>query len=149
MERNQIHFEVFARRKPGSGWTLEMATEDRNGALKAAEEMLATGKAVGVKVTKETLDADTREFKSVSIFSKGEVEQQKKKAPRENQEPLCVSPQDLYSSHARDRISRLLEGFLSRNKATALELLHRADLAEKLDAAGMDLQHAIHSRAGV
>ena len=51
MERDQIHFEVFVRRKSGANWTLEQATEDRAGALKAAEELLKTGKAVGVKVT--------------------------------------------------------------------------------------------------
>ncbi|HEY2659941.1 MAG TPA: hypothetical protein VGI79_09480 [Caulobacteraceae bacterium] len=147
MERDQIHFEVFVRRKSGASWTLELATEDRTGALKTGEELLKTGKAVGVKVTKETLDGDTREFKSVTILSKGETEQKKVKPPRENLEPLCVSPQDLYSGHARDRIGRLLEGFLSRNRATAFELLHRADLAEQLDAAGMDLQHAIQKVA--
>ncbi|QUD86025.1 hypothetical protein [Phenylobacterium montanum] len=147
MELDQIHFEVFIRRKSGDPWKLELATEDRAAALKLAEELLKTGKAVGARVSKETLDAETREFKSISIFSQGEVEQKKKKAPRENLEPLCVSPQDLYSLHARDRIGRLLEGFLSRNKATPFELLHRADLAEKLDAAGMDLQHAIQKVA--
>ncbi len=147
MDRDQIHFEVFARRKSGASWTLELATEDRGNALKTAEETLKTGKAVGVKVTKETLDGDTHEFKSVTIFSQGEVEQKKVKPPRENLDPLCVSPQDLYSIHARDRISRLLEGFLSRNRATAFELLHRVDLAERLDAAGMDLQHAIQKVA--
>lgn len=147
MERDQIHFEVFVRRKSGASWTLELATEDRNHAIKVAEELLKTNKAVGAKVTKETLDPETREFKTVSIFSKGEVEQKKAKPARENMEPLCVSPQDLYSGHARDRIGRLLEGFLSRNRATPFELLHRPDLAEKLDASGMDLQHAIQKVA--
>lgn len=147
MEHNQVHFEVFARRKSGSPWSLELATEDRAGALKAAEEMLTQGRAVGIKVTKETLDAETREFKSVTILNKGEVDRKPAKAPRENLEPLCVSPQDLYSGHARDRIGRLLEGFLARHRATPFELMHRPDLAERLDASGMDLQHAIQKIA--
>ena len=147
MYNDQVHFEVFARRKATASWSLELATEDRAGALKAAEEMLAQGRAVAVKVTKETLDPETREFKTVSILNKGEPERKAAKAPRENLDPLCTSPQDLYSGHARERIGRLLEGFLARNRATPFELMHRPDLVEKLDAAGMDLQHAIQKVA--
>lgn len=147
MERHQIHFEVFVRRKSTSTWTLELATEDRAAALKAAGELLSVGRAIAAKVSKETLDTETREFKSVVIFNQGEPERKKSKAPRENLDPLCVTPQDLYTGHARDRIGRLLDGFLSRNRATAFELLHRPDLAEMLDAAGMDLQHAIQKVA--
>jgi hypothetical protein len=147
MSNNQVHFEVFARRKSTSNWTLELATEDRAGALKAAEEMMTQGRAVAVKVTKETLDQETREFKTVSIFNKGEPERKKDKAPRENLDPLCTSPNDLYSGHARERIGRLLEGFLARNRVTPFELMHRPDLVERLEAAGMDLQHAIQKVA--
>ncbi len=143
MDRDQVHFEMFARRQHGSSWSLELATEDRSRAIDAAEEMLAEGRAISVKVTKETLDAETREFKTVTILNKGEPDRGKPKAPREDLEPLCVSPQDLYSMHARDRIGRLLEGWLARNKATPFELLHRADLIEKLEATGLELQHAI------
>ncbi|MEJ0067341.1 MAG: hypothetical protein WDM85_19660 [Caulobacteraceae bacterium] len=49
----------------------------------------------------------------------------KKKKVVENREPLCVTPEDLYTVHARDRIGRLLDGWLARNHATAFELLHR------------------------
>ncbi|HLK24097.1 MAG TPA: hypothetical protein VKT30_05520 [Caulobacteraceae bacterium] len=143
MDRDQVHFEVFARRQHGSSWALELATEDRARAIAAAEEMLAEGRAISVKVAKETLDAETREFKTVTILSKGEPDRGKAKAPREGVEPLCVTPQDLYTVHARDRIGRLLEGWLARNKATPFELLHRADLIEKLEATGLELQHAI------
>jgi len=65
----------------------------------------------------------------------------------EDREPLCVSPEDLYSVHARDRIGLLLEGWLTRNQATPFELLHRPDLVEKLDAAGNELQHAVQKIA--
>src|SRR5580704_6838552 len=143
MDRDQVHFEVFARRQHGSSWSLEQATEDRTRAIDAAEEMLAEGRAISVKVTKETLEGETRAFKTVTILNKGEPDRGKPKAPKEGVEPLCVSPQDLYTIHARDRIGRLLEGWLARNKATPFELLHRADLIEKLEATGLELQHAI------
>ena len=92
-------------------------------------------------------DDDTREFKSVTILTKGEPERAKAAKPREDVEPLCVSPQDLYSYHARERIGRLLDEWLTRNCATPFELLHRADLIEKLDASGLELQHAVQKVA--
>ena len=147
MDREQVHFEVFIRKKPSSSWTLELATENRTRALEEAEEALSEQRAVSVRVTKETLDADSREFKTVTIFSKGEPDRSKQRKAREEFEPLCVSPQDLYTGHARDRIGRLLEGWLTRNRVTPFELLHRPDLIERLEAAGMDLQHAIQKIA--
>lgn len=147
MESALIHFELFVRRSPASPWALELATENRAHALATAEEMLTAASAVAVKVTKETLDPETREFASVTILNKGAPEPVKAKKPRENLEPLCVSPQDLYTYHARERIGRLLDPWLARNKATPFELLHRPDLIEKLDASGLELQHAIQKVA--
>ena len=142
----QVHYEVWSRRKPGSGWTLEMALEDRGRAISTAEELLASGMAIGVRVSKETLDEETREFKSVSILNKGEAKDSKPKKT-EPLDPLCVSPSDLYTVHAREVIGRLLNDWLARRKVTPFELLHRADLIEDLEAAGMDLQHAIQKIA--
>jgi len=147
MDRAQIHFELFVRKQHGSGWTLELATEDRSRAIEVAEEALAEKRVIAVRVTKETLDEETREFKTVTILTKGEPERTKSKAPTETLEPLCVSPQDLYTGHARERIGRLLDAWLVRNKATPFELLHRADLIERLDASGLELQHAIQKVA--
>ncbi|CAN5183196.1 hypothetical protein BH11PSE2_BH11PSE2_21730 [soil metagenome] len=143
----QVHYEVWARRKPASGWTLELATEDRTRGLDQAEEMLTEGKAVAVRVNKETLDDESREFKSVTILTKGDAKEIKAKKVNEGLDPLCVSPSDLYTVHARDRIGRLLQDWLARYKVTPFELLHRADLIERLDAAGMDLQHAVQKIA--
>lgn len=143
MERAQVHYEVFVRKTPGAGWVLEMALEDRARAVETAEQLLAEGKAAAVRVCKETLDEETREFKSVTILSKGDVKETKAKKVREGLDPLCVSPSDLYTVHARDRIGRLLNDWLMRERATPFELLHRPDLIEKLEAAGMDLQHAV------
>jgi hypothetical protein len=147
MDDALVHFEVMARRQQGAPWTLQLATEDRAKAVETAEELLSEGRAIAVKVTKETLDEETREFKTVTILSKGAPDQAKPKKVREDVEPLCVSPQDLYTLHAREVIGRLLEGWLARQKATPFELLHRTDLIEKLDASGMDLQHAIQKVA--
>ena len=62
----------------------------------------------------------------------------KVRAP-EPTEPLCVSPQDLYTCHARERIGRLLEVWLERQAATPFELLHRPDLVEALEATSAHL----------
>lgn len=147
MQGRQVHFELFIRRTPSAPWTLDMATENRASAIAAAEEMMAQGRIAAVRVTKETLDPNTREFQSITILSLGATEAPRKKKIAEDQDPLCVSPQDLYTVHARERIGRLLENWLERHGATPFELLHRADLVEALEASGTDLQHAIQKVA--
>lgn len=148
MSRDQVHYEVFSRRKPASGWTLEIATEDRARAIETAEDLYESGSVCAVRVAKETLDEDTREFKTVHILTKGDAKELRPKTVKEeNLDPLCVSPSDLYTGHARERIARLLSEWLNRHKVTPFELLHRADLIEKLEAAGMDLQHAVQKIA--
>lgn len=142
---SQVHYELFIR-KNGSGWVLELATEDRTRAVEIAEELVANGKVMAARVTKETLDDETREFNSVVILTRGDSSEKKTRKPSEAA-PLCVSPSDLYTVHARETIGRLLEGWLAREKVSPFELLHRPDLIEKLDAAGMDLQHAVQKIA--
>ena len=144
---SQVHYELFVRRKVGAQWTLEIASENRAHALQVAEDVLEQGRAVAVRVSKETLDGATGEYKSIAIFTKGMVDGGKPKKEVEERDPLCVQPADLYTAHARDRIGRLLEGFLNRHKATPFELLHRPDLVEKLEASGTDLQHALQKIA--
>jgi hypothetical protein len=139
----RVHYEVFGRKKPGSGWVLEMATEDRAAAVSMAEHLIVNDGFAASKVTKETLDEESREFASVTITTFGAPDTRKNKEPPKDFEPLCVQPQDLYSLHARERIARLLEDWLQRKFATPFELLHRPDLAEALEASGGELQHAI------
>ena len=62
------------------------------------------------------------------------------------QSGVCSSS-DLYTIHARERIGRLLDGWLRRAQVTPFELLHRPDLAERLEASGVELQHAIQKVA--
>jgi hypothetical protein len=147
MDQHQVHYELFVRHTPGAPWKLEMAGENRAQVIEAAEALFAEGRVAAVRVSKETLDCDSREFQSVSILSKGKVEAGRKRKVIEDREPLCVTPEDLYSAHARDRIGLLLEGWLNRNQATPFELLHRPDLVEKLDAANNELQHAVQKIA--
>lgn len=147
MGSGRVHFEVYVRKTPGSGWALELATENRAQAVAAAQDVMKEGRVAGVKVTKETLDEETREFQTVTIFKDGLTQAPKKKAAPENTDPLCVTPQDLYTIHARERIGRLLEGWLERNHATPFELLHRPDLVEQLETSGTELQHAVQKIA--
>jgi hypothetical protein len=143
----RVHFEVYVRSRPGASWALEMATENRTAAVDTAKQLMQEGKIAAVKVTKETMDDETREFQTVTIFKDGAVDSGKAEAARKDVEPLCVTPQDLYTIHARERIGRLLEDWLNRNHATAFELLHRPDLVEQLETSGTELQHAVQKIA--
>jgi hypothetical protein len=147
MDGSKVHFEVFIRKAPGAAWTLDLATENRTAALATANELMAEGRVAAVKVTKEVFDEDTREFQSVVILKLGAAEVAAKVKPQADPQPLCVTPQDLYTIHARERIGRLLEGWLERNNATPFELLHRPDLVEALETSGTDLQHAVQKLA--
>ncbi len=143
-----VHYEVYIRKTAPAPWTLQMATEDRTQAVQTAEELLSENRAAAVRVTKETLDPDTMEFNSVTVLTRGAPEVQRKRAVLEDQAgPRCSAPQDLYAPHARETIGRVLEDWLGRNGVTAFELLHRPDLAEKLEASGVELQHAIQKIA--
>jgi len=148
MDRGQVHYEVFVRVSALAPWRLELATENRQQATAIAEEMLEDKRAVSVRVTKETMDPESMEFNSVTLFTRGAPEPARTTRERAaSHEPPCLSPQDLYASFAREKIGRVLEDWLRRNRATPFELLHRPDLAEKLEASGMELQHAIQKIA--
>ncbi|HEY1073265.1 hypothetical protein [Brevundimonas sp.] len=143
-----VHYEIYIRKTPPSSWALEMATEDRKQAVETAEDLLRDGRACAVRVTKETLDPDTMEFASVVVLNRGAPEVKRKRAVVEDQAgPNCRGVQDLYAPHARELIGRVLEDWLNRQGVTAFELLHRPDLAERLEASGVELQHAIQKVA--
>lgn len=143
-----VHYEVYIRKTAPSPWTLLMATEDRKNATETAEDVLSDKRAVAVRVTKETLDPDTMAFNSVTLLTRGMPEGPKKRVvDPDQQKSNCMGPQDLYAPHARDLLGRVLEDWLMRNGATAWELLHRPDLVEKLEASGVEVQHAIQKVA--
>jgi hypothetical protein len=149
MVDDKVHYELFSRRKPSSPWTLEFATEDRTLAVESAEELLNNKLAVAVRVSKEVLDGRSGEYRSIAILTRGEPMRAKPKSRMVEQEGdlLCITPSDLYTIHARERIGRLLDGWLKRQRVTPFELLHRADLLERLDASGLEIQHALQKIA--
>ncbi|GLK48776.1 hypothetical protein GCM10017620_17490 [Brevundimonas intermedia] len=142
-----IHYEVYIRRTVPASWSLLIATEDRKHALETAEDQLSNRLAAAARVTKETLDPDTMEFNSLTILTIGAPEEKKKPKPTEAARPACSAPAELYTPHARALIARVLEDWLKRQGVTAFELLHRPDLAERLDASGVELQHAVQKVA--
>ncbi len=143
-----VHYEVYIRKTAPAPWSLLMATEDRANAIETAEDLLRDDRAAAVRVTKETLDPDSMEFNSVTVLTRGAPEVQRKRVVAdEDAGPRCSTPQDFYAPLARDLIGRVLEDWLNRQGVTAFELLHRPDLAEKLDASGVELQHAIQKVA--
>ena len=144
----QIHFEVFRRAGARGGWSLHEVVAERDRAMAMAKEMMASEKATGVKVVKETYDDDTGDYLSLKIFEDGHT--QMKLAPAQEEAPQalpCFKPDDLYSYHARQTMMRLLSDFLARNKVTITELIHRADLLDKLEATGTLYQHAVQKIA--
>ena len=144
----QVHFEVFRRAGAKGGWTLHEVAAERERALAMAKELMASEKATGVKVVKETYDDDTGDYLSLKIFEDGHT--QMKLAPAQEDAPQalpCFKPDDLYTYHARQTMMRLLGDFLSRNKVTITELIHRADLLDRLEATGTVYQHAVQKIA--
>ena len=144
----EIHYEIFRRVGAKGGWTLHEVVTKRDVALTMAQELMASEKATGVKVVKETYNDDTGDFLTLKIFEDGH--NQVKIAPAQEDAPHalpCFKPEDLYSYHARATMSRLLTDYLSRNKITITELIHRADMLEKLEATGTLYQFAIQKVA--
>ncbi|HKQ10635.1 MAG TPA: hypothetical protein VJS85_05550 [Rhizomicrobium sp.] len=144
----EIHYEIFRRVGAKGGWSLHEVVTSRDVALTMAQELMAGEKATGVKVVKETYNDETGDFLTLKIFEEGH--NQIKIAPAQEDAPHtlpCFKPEDLYSYHARATMSRLLIDYLSRNKITITELIHRADMLEKLEATGTLYQFAIQKVA--
>jgi hypothetical protein len=144
----QIHYELFKRVGAKGGWTMHEVLSSRDAAIKMATELMASEKATGVKVVKETYNDDTGDYLSLKILEEGhnqvKVDVKAEDAPHALP---CFKPDDLYSYHARSTMARLLTDFLSRCRVTVTELLHRGDLLEKLEATGSVFQHAIQKVA--
>ena len=143
-----VHYEIYARKTPNANWTLHLASEDRRHAIETAEELIRDKRAASVKVTKETLNPATMEFASVSVLRLGAPDPVRKSAKVEAPAgPACRAPADLYTVHARETLNAVLEDWLRRQGVTAFELLHSPVLAERLDASGVEVQHAIQKVA--
>jgi hypothetical protein len=143
----KVHFEVFGRKGAKGGWRLIDALPDRTEAVNRAQGLIDAGDATGVRVMKETYNEETGDFLSLKIFEAGDAAGWKPEPIRGPAELPCFKPQDLYTVHARARISKLLREQLAHWRLTAMELIHRADALERLDATGTTLQHAIQKAA--
>lgn len=143
-----IHYEIYIRKTANADWSLYLANEDRRHCIETAQEIIRDKVAAAVKVTKEVLDPATMEFSSVSVLRLGAPDPVRKKAGKQEPAgPACRSPAELYTLHARERLSSILDDWLRRQGVTAFELLHSPVLAERLDAAGMEVQHAVQKIA--
>ena len=143
---SSVHYEIFAKR-PGGVMNLELTHAQEDHALRVAEQMLADGEFVGVRVVRETRDPETGEFKSAVLLKRGDQDDGKARPAGEDTGPVCREPADLYTPAARIQIARLLEGWLAKVQATPFELVHRLDLVERLQTTGGELQHAIQKIA--
>lgn len=148
MAQKEVHFEVFRRHGAKGAWTLHDVITNRDKALAVAAELMTEEKATGVKVVKETYDADTGDYLSLKIFEDGHTKMKVDQAADDMPHALpCFKPDDLYSYHARATLTRLLRDFLARQKITITELIHRADCLETLEATGTTYQHAVQKIA--
>lgn len=141
----KIHYEVFVIKTGNKVWVLHAAFDDRAKAMNGAKYALLQETFSGARVVKETQNLDTGEYVPITIFEEGGFEVAKRS--KEEVSLPCVTPRDLYSPHARALIARVLEDALDRWGLTTMEMLHRADVLEELQAAGTVLQHAIQKWA--
>ncbi len=147
MASRKVHFEIYLKRHAKDAWVLLEALADREAALSRAKAALKTCPKGSVRVSKETFCENSNTFAPVTIFEEGgEKYREESRADRKAELP-CRSPADLVKPHAREAIARALRGWLTRKKATTLELLHRVDLVEQLEATGSEMQHAVQKIA--
>lgn len=146
---SDIHFEVFRQQRGTGNWSLVEVFENRDGAMERARRLLQEGRATAVRVVKETFDAETGGYVSLTLFEDGSVNAKKKNTKIDDLEnlPPCVTADDLYTYHARAAIARTLADWLAHSKLTVTELLHSASALETLDNQGMIMQHALQKIA--
>ncbi len=141
-----IHFEVFLKKNRKASWALTEALQDRDSAIRFAHGLLREHKDGSVRVSKEEF-TDEKTFRSITVYQAG-AEKFGMIKEKENEARLpCLTPDDLTKSHARDTIRRALSSWLERKSVLPMELLHRPDLVEDLEAAGTELQHAVQKVA--
>ena len=143
----KIHYEVFFKKNKKAGWALIEACPDRDSALKLATGLVTKHKDGSARVTKEKYDEDSRSFRAVTVYEAGAEKYGAIEEKSSDAHLPCLTPDDLSKPHARDTIRRVLTGWLERVQAVPMELLHRADLVEDLEASGTDLQHAVQKVA--
>jgi len=144
----EVHYEIFRRQGAKGGWMMHDAVSQRDAAIAAAQSLMTNNQATGVKVVKESYDAETGAYQSLKIFEDGHNKMTVEAAKEDQPSALpCFKPDDLYSYHARSTMGRLLGEYLGRQKLTVTELIHRGDALEQLEATDSTYQHAIQKVA--
>ncbi len=146
MSGTDVHFEVFFKKTRKDAWKLIEAFPGRDDAIAAAKSLMGSAPDGSVRVSKETYDEASATFNGVTVFSEGG---DAFKHPKRDEPPElpCQGPADLFKGHARETMARALGGWLGRANVVPLELLHRPDLVEKLEASDTELQHAVQKVA--
>ena len=142
-----IHYEIFFKKHAKASWALHEAKNDRDSAIRAAHKLVCGTEGSSVRVSKETFDEEHRVFKSFPIWESGAEKMGNIKEKTGESRLPCLTPDDLSLLHARETIFRVLQQWLERMKVIPMELLHRPDLVESLEASGTDLQHAVQKVA--
>jgi len=141
-----VHYEVFIKRSRKAAWTLVCACESKAEAFKLTETLLKETPGASLRATKEKFETEHGAFRTYTILEVGEKFEEDDRADRTAELP-CRSPTDLCNAHSRETIGRVLKEWLTRQVATPLELLHRVDLVEKLEASDTEYQHAVQKVA--
>ncbi len=148
MPDGKVHYEIYVQGlTAGAGWRLVDAQPLRDTAVKVAEALIGEGGLRAVKVVKETYNSDTGDYLSLTICELGDSAEVRNREVSDEATLPCFCPQDLYTTHARATMARLLSEYLGRHCLTVTELIHRADALETLTATGTVLQHAIQKVA--
>jgi hypothetical protein len=143
----KVHYEVFLKKNQKLGWALFEARDERDDAIKLAHAVMSKNPIGSVRVTKERFDEVERTFRSVPIWESGSDEYKPEVEKTGEASLPCLSIDDLSKPHARESIKRVLSSWLERCQVVPMELLHRADLVEQLEASKTDMQHAIQKFA--
>lgn len=121
-------FEVLANN--GKRWVIDMSSPRRDDAMEYAENLLATGKYDGVRVT-ELRDGWSSER---VVFEKTNLGREKPlRIFPEPQAEFCTTLNDYYALPARLTMGRILRAYLDQNSLSMLELLFHAGHLRSLD----------------
>ncbi|GHF15980.1 hypothetical protein GCM10017044_07800 [Kordiimonas sediminis] len=140
MATTKVHFEILG--KKGHNWTILGVIDQRDKAIREAENLWATGRYDGVRILKESFDRATNEFATVEIFSRG-IQRKKSKYDESGSLSPCLTPDDLYAADGRRSIWDLLGNTLESWSITVTELLYNIDNFNKLDNTGTLMQNAV------
>ena len=84
----EVHYEIFSRQGAKGGWRMLDARGERDAAIEFAKTLMADERATGVKVVKETYNAETGDYLTLKIYEDGH--NTFKSAPAEEDAPHAL-----------------------------------------------------------